>query len=377
MNVEAYTLDSLRKLVRELQEENRILRELLKEKNIETAAYTTIEKKDKEPDEYDPDQGARILPIPVEKDTANMFLGRFWGRKDVYAKRASKGGYFPQCANFWKAICHKKSDKRFDCEKCEHKRWKPISLEIVMQHMRGRKEDGSDAIGVYPLWTDNTCRFLVFDFDNHEKGAEGTDFANTNSVWKDEVNALRKICHLNKIPALVERSRSGRGAHVWIFFASNIPAVLARHFGLTLLDRGAEMINLSSFRFYDRMYPSQDVSSYLGNLIALPWQGQALKQGNSAFVDEYWNAYPDQWEALMGTQKLSLEAIQRCMQEWVQEMTGQALILSSLLKQERLKPWKRNDGFHLEDVSGTMHIVLADGLYVVSAEKFKTPLVIA
>lgn len=112
------------------------------------------------------------------------------------------------------------------------------------------------------------------------------------------MDALRKMCELNGIRPLVERSRSGKGAHVWIFFKKAIPAATARNFGFLLLDKGSTFINLKSFHYYDRMYPSQDVASSIGNLIALPLQGQALKNGNSAFVDENWNAYPDQWDAL-------------------------------------------------------------------------------
>ena len=87
-------------------------------------------------------------------------------------------------------------------------------------------------IGVYPLLKDGTCRFLVFDFDNHEKTAEKKDFANTDEAWMEEVEAMRMICSLNGIDPLVERSRSGRGAHLWIFFDKPIPAVLARRFAL-------------------------------------------------------------------------------------------------------------------------------------------------
>lgn len=76
--------------------------------------------------------------------------------------------------------------------------------------MLGYKEDESDVIGVYPLLPDGTCRFLVFDFDNHEKDAEKTDFANQNAEWKEEVDALRKMCEQNGIHPLVERSRSIR-----------------------------------------------------------------------------------------------------------------------------------------------------------------------
>ena len=109
------------------------------------------------------------------------------------------------------------------------------------------------------------------------------------------MDALRKICEENNIDILIERSRSGNGAHAWIIFTEFIPASLARDFGYLLIEKGAASINLKSFRYYDRMFPTQDHSQGLGNVIALPLQGKALKNGNSAFVDENWNAYYDQW----------------------------------------------------------------------------------
>ena len=97
---------------------------------------------------------------------------------------------------------------------------------------------------------------------------------------------LEKMCELNGIRPLVERSRSGKGAHVWIFFKKAIPAATARNFGFLLLDKGSTSINLKSFHYYDRMYPSQDVASSIGNFNCIAITGQALKNGNSAFVDE-------------------------------------------------------------------------------------------
>ena len=137
-----------------------------------------------------------------------------------------------------------------------------------------------------------------------------------------EVDSLRKICDINGIDALVERSRSGRGAHLWIFFQKPIEAGLARKFGNVLLNKGAESVNLKSFRFYDRMLPMQDhlPEGGVGNLIALPLQGQALKEGNSAFVDEHWNAYPNQWEVLLNKKKLSKEFIEDKIKEWTEEV---------------------------------------------------------
>ena len=234
-----------------------------------------------------------------------------------------------------------------------------------MNHLLGMKEDGSDVLGVYPLLEDGTCRFLVFDFDNHEKDAEQTDFANMDEEWHEEVDAIRMMCELNGITPLVERSRSGRGAHVWIFFKKPISASLARNFGFLLLDKGSASINLKSFHYYDRMYPSQDTASGIGNLIALPLQGGALKNGNSAFVDKNWNAYPDQWDVLLNrTEKLGNDEIERLMAKWQGELSQTTGISAAVTIQNRPKPWKKKVGFIKSDVVGKMHIVLGDGIYV-------------
>lgn len=238
-------------------------------------------------------------------------------------------------------------------------------MKKIVAHLLGYKEDGSDVIGVYPLLPDGTCRFIVFDFDNHEKGAEATDFVNVDSEWHKEVDALRKICEINGIKPLVERSRSGRGAHVWIFFQKAISASIARNFGFLLLDKGAASVNLKSFHYYDRMYPSQDVASSIGNLIALPLQGQALRNGNSAFVDENWNAYPEQWDVLLNkTEKLSIEDIEKYMAKWQVELAESRGKLVGTNINNRPKPWKKKCEFVKTDVVGKFHMVLSNGVYV-------------
>ena len=207
--------------------------------------------------------------------------------QDVYALRGRNGGYFPQCNQRWNQhICPKQYGTKQLCENCAYKDWKALEPKTILRHLLGYKEDGSDVIGIYPLFPDGTCRFIVFDFDNHEKGNALTDYANHDDEWRDEVDALRRMCEINGIKPLVERSRSGRGAHLWIFFRERVSATLARRFGFMLLDKGAASVNMKSFHYYDRMYPVQDTAKTLGNLIALPLQGRALKDGNSAFVDK-------------------------------------------------------------------------------------------
>ena len=365
MNIEAQNLESLRNLVRELQEENKKLKEQLRKADIAFPEANLFEERIEDAAEYDPDQGERIIDRYVTEKMANLFFAMFWGRQDVYAKRGKKGGYFPQCDNRWNdRLCPKKRGEKVRCEECENTKWTKLTLEKIKAHLTGFDKYGDVVLGVYPLLPDGTCRFVVFDFDNHEKGAESTDFANTDEGWHSEVDALRVICEKNGITPLIERSRSGRGAHVWIFFKSPISAALARNFGFLLLDRGQAFVNMKSFQYYDRMYPCQEVTSSIGNLIALPLQGQSLKNGNSAFVDQDWNAYPDQWDALLNhTEKLSLEDIEKYMFQWKKEISeATGTVISDI--SDRPKPWKKKQVFSKSDVVGKLHIVLGDGVYV-------------
>ncbi len=235
------------------------------------------------------DQGARIIKEEITKSHFRFFYSMFKGRMDVYSKRGGKPspktgktGYYTQCWNFWKdGICPKKNGKRIKCNECNNQKYKQLRGKVIMQHLIGEKEDCSDVIGLYPILEDETCNFLVFDFDNHDEKSEVDDFANTDDEWIGEVNAMRSICQLNDVNILVERSRSGKGAHIWLFFQESIPAAIARKFGAALLTKGAESVNQKSFKSYDRMLPAQDYlpEGRLGNLIALPLQGQALKYG--------------------------------------------------------------------------------------------------
>jgi len=367
LNIEAYDADSLRKMVRLLEYENKILKDKLKKAGISYEEVNPFEEKIESAEEYDLDQGNRIVNPPyITEKMAIRFFSMFWGREDVYARRGKNGGYFPQCANRWNdRLCPKQRKEKVLCDECENTKWISLDVKKIIDHLLGTKEDGSDVIGVYPLLPNGTCRFIVFDFDNHEKGAEVTDFANTDNEWHKEVDALRKMCELNGIRPLVERSRSGKGAHVWIFFKKAIPAATARNFGFLLLDKGSTFINLKSFHYYDRMYPSQDVASSIGNLIALPLQGQALKNGNSAFVDENWNAYPDQWDALFNkTRKLGIEDVEQCMAKWQGELAEVRGTLTNIEKNVRPKPWKKKCEFCKSDVVGKLHMVLGNGVYV-------------
>lgn len=366
MRPNEHDLNSLRGIVRKLQDENTSLKQLLDENGISYEDSEIIDAMDI-PDEYDEDQGGRIIALNPDLDMAKEFYSYFWGRTDVYARRGKTGGYFPRCKARWdNPNCPKAADSRKFCdEDCPYKSWEALEPKTILCHMKGYKEDCTDVIGVYPLFSNNTCHFLVFDFDNHEKDSYKNDDANTDDLWKHEVDALRRICKQAGIDALTERSRSGRGAHIWIFFKTAIPAATARSFGYALLDRGASSINLPSFKYYDRMYPSQDVLSKLGNLVALPLQGRALKNGNSAFIDESWNAYPDQWGKLKSVRKLSNEEVMSYLQKWNSEQMDMVSFTQYARDNGRVRPWKRDDRFCKSDaIGGEMHIILDDGVYV-------------
>ena len=288
-------MDTMQARIEQLEQENAALRALLKKHGItypETAENQISAAAD---------QGSRIFQHEVTPQMVSFFYTYFRGRKDVYSVRSrpkdGKAGYFPVCTHFGDhKLCPKTTGQKIACRDCPNRAYKPLNIRALLAHLKGEREDSSDVVGIYPLLPDDTCYFLVFDFDDHEGTFQGSE---KTASWRDEVDALRKICELEQIDALVERSRSGQGAHVWIFFSEPVSAQKARQFGTALLTKGAEVVSLKSFRAYDRMLPLQEhlPEGKLGNLIALPLQGRALRSGNSAFVDENWNAYPDQWGA--------------------------------------------------------------------------------
>ena len=217
MKLEAYNIESLRNIIRRLQKENHELKELLHDNDIDIPVTEAFLDNEYKKEEFDEDQGGRIIaPEYITDKMAERFSAFFSGRKVVFARRGKNGGYFPQCINRWNNdICPKQKGEKTSCELCFNKKWKPLDINTIKSHLLGYKEDGTDVIGIYPLMTDGTCNFIVFDFDNHESGiTSDDDDTNNNYDLYTEVDALRKICELNGIKPLVERSRSGNGAHL-------------------------------------------------------------------------------------------------------------------------------------------------------------------
>lgn len=215
-----------------------------------------------------------------------FFRSLFKGREDLYPQRfenrkTGKAGYSPACGNEWvRGICEKPKIK---CSECRHRCFLPINENVVRWHLLGHDDSGKDFVmGIYPMLLNETCFFLAADFDK--------------STWQEDAKGFLKTCRDLNIPAAIERSRSGRGAHVWLFFSEAIPAVLARKLGCHILTETMEHNPDIGLDSYDRFFPNQDTlpQGGFGNLIALRLQKKARDQENSVFVNEDLIAYEDQ-----------------------------------------------------------------------------------
>ena len=222
-----------------------------------------------------------------------MFRSLFRGREDVYAvrweSRKGKSGYSPACANEWDPLLCRKP-----CAKCKNSKHVPLSDAVIRDHLLGKC-----TVGVYPLFLDETCRFLAADFDKQG--------------WQEDVRTFLVACRQFDIPAAVERSRSGRGAHVWVFFEEAIPAALARRLGSTILTRAMDRRHNLGLESYDRFFPNQDTmpKGGFGNLIALPLQGVPAAKGNTLFLDDDFTPHPNQWQYLNSVRRVPRGHVER------------------------------------------------------------------
>lgn len=241
-------------------------------------------------------ESSTVTRLSSETAKIALFRSLFRGREDVYprrfeSRRTGRSGYQPACAHEWvRGLCEK---PRVKCSECPNRRFLPVTEEVVRQHLSGRDPQGRDFVmGVYPMLPDETCHFLALDFDGEN--------------WQRDVAAFRETCQQKAVPILLERSRSGQGGHVWIFFTEAIPAILARQFGSYLLTETMEQRPDLGLRSYDRLFPNQDTlpKGGLGNLIALPLQRRPRDAGNSVFLDPELKPYPDQWACLASVQRV-------------------------------------------------------------------------
>ena len=226
-------------------------------------------------------------------DKVALFRSLFRGREDVYPVRweskAGRSGYSPACGNEWlPGICEK---PRIKCTDCPNRAFLAVSDDAVYEHLSGRR-----VLGVYPILHDDTTWFVAADFDG--------------SSWRDDAMAYASSCRELGIPANIEVSRSGEGAHVWTFFDSPIPASQARQIASAAITRACARHRTLAFASYDRLFPSQDTlpKGGFGNLIALPLQRKARDRMASVFVDDAWRPYLDQWAFLAGIECMTPQA---------------------------------------------------------------------
>ena len=283
---------SVREQIAALDRKRSVLFELLKKLEAQTAK--------EDPPARLAETRAVYRANAISEGDIRLFMRLFRGRTDVFPQRweshSGRSGYSPACKNEWvRGVCRKPKVK---CAECDAREFVPLTPDVLRKHLLGQI-----TIGVYPLLTDETCAFLAADFDKED--------------WMDDVTAFRDTCRKRHIECGVERSRSGQGAHVWFFFEKPIAARLARRFGCALLTETMERRHQIGLDSYDRFFPSQDTlpKGGFGNLIALPLQAGAAKQGNSLFVDSNFGPYPDQWKFLKSLTPLSLSQVQSIEEE--------------------------------------------------------------
>lgn len=289
------------------------------------------------------------------QEKVDLFRSLFKGREDVFARRwysktSGKAGYQPVCQNEWTPMCDKRT---FKCADCPNRHFSPLTDNDIYRHLEGKDADDRDVIGLYVLNEDNTCHLLCTDFDDK----------NCEHGYKNDVLAFIDVCRSWNIPCSVERSRSGNGAHVWIFFDNPVLAVKARRLGNAILTEAMSRNGKISFKSYDRFFPNQDTmpEGGLGNLVALPLQGNARKHGNSVFVDENFEPDPDQWEFLLNVGKLSEQLL-----EDILKKTANIQPLGELSKTSESKPWETPMPKEIgrSDFSSEVIIIRSNMLYI-------------
>jgi superfamily II DNA or RNA helicase len=283
-----------------------------------------------------------------------LFRSLFRGREDIYpklwtSKKTGAVGYSPVCENEWlRGICQKPSVK---CGECKNRKLYPLSDNVIRKHL-----EGNITIGIYPMLENETCYFLAVDFDKQN--------------WQEDAKAFLTTCRCNNIPAYLERSRSGNGGHVWIFFSETVSASLARQLGSYLITETMSQRHELDMKSYDRLFPNQDTlpKGGFGNLIALPLQKAPTDKGNSIFLDENLIPYSDQWAYLSEVKKLSFKDIQ----SFVERVTREKDIMDISMSQtdEEVRPWEKsssgNQIFEKLDckLPSVINAVLANRIYI-------------
>lgn len=285
-----------------------------------------------------------------------LFRSIFRGREDVFARRwfsraSGKSGYQPVCRKEWnRDFCDK---KKYKCADCPNREFEQLGYDYIYRHLAGNDPDGKDVIGLYAITGNNGCYFLCADFDDK----------NCEHGYQDDVSAYVSVCRDWDIPAYMERSRSGNGAHVWIFFQEEVSARDARSLGNAILTDAMEREGRMSFKSYDRFFPNQDTlpEGGFGNLVALPLQGQARKMGNSVFVDDDFNQIADQWAYLQGFIKLTSQQLEAIIAAHCTQSP-----LGELSRTSDDVPWEKPKAKAMakSDFPKAIKLTLSNGIYI-------------
>jgi len=262
---------------------------------------------------------AKVTSKSTPDDKVKLFRNLFRGRDDVYAVRwegrNGKAGYSPAYHRIWGESYRSGPEKP--------KEYFPLTDQVIHDHLTGKL-----TAGIYPLLTDETCWFLAADFDK--------------ATWQEDVRAYLHTCTEWKVPALLERSRSGRGGHVWVFFEAPLPARVARELGAAILTRTMEQRHQIGLDSYDRFFPSQDTmpKGGFGNLIALPLQHIPRGHGNSVFLDGDFIPHSDQWAMLSNIRRMSFEEVERVVREAARSGDPIGVRRSITDDEQTEDPWK-------------------------------------
>ena len=299
---------------------------------------------------------------PEQKVT--LFRSLFRGRDDVYPRRfesrtTGKTGYSPVCANEWvTGICEKPHVK---CAVCQHRSFLPMTDDVIRRHLVGKDGRGCDFVaGIYPMLLDERCFFLAIDLDK------------TN--WQDDAVAVLETCRRLEVPAVLERSRSGNGGHVWIFFETAIPASIVRRLGSHVLTETMERQPDIGLDSYDRFFPNQDTlpQGGFGNLIALPLQKQPRESGNSVFIDDNFKPYDDQWALLSSIRRMPLVAVEELVNQASQ--SGRVIGVRVPAMDDERQPWSMSpsrrsvEPINSAELPASLELTLGDQVYIPKAD---------
>lgn len=321
--------------------------------------YATLEEWDKAGksfNEHAQTEGIVTSASPA-RDKLELFRNLFSGRKDVHAhgyRRKDGGiGYTPACANEWRpGICPKANHQRIKCAECRSRTFLELNDAAIIAHFKGSDDRLRDVIGQYVLDKDCNTNVLVIDFDKAD--------------WKEAANAIRLVAKKHGIDAAIERSRSGNGAHIWFFFLESVSAKTARDFGSCLIIEAAALNKSITFETFDRMLPAQSTipEGGFGNLIALPFQGKAQRKGNSVFVDERFEPFPDQWLYLSQIQLISRATVDRLIEDTENKPLGIATAAATNKTRRNVQKPRKRLPLTPRDFPSNLPVTQADMLYI-------------